>query len=243
MPRLRRLCTATAMLVGGAALVLATLLATVPAWRTVAQPGPALAEDALAAGAGLLALLLAGWLLLAVTTSVLAGLAPSGRGGVRSRLAAATAPMAMRRTVAALLGASVVGIAAAAPASAAPGRDPVAVQRVSGAAAAAGLDPGWAAPAAPAAAEPAPPSARSQVSLPAPARRPGPDADGEVVVRRGDTLWAVAARHLGSGTTAAEVAEAWPRWYAVNRVVIGPDPDHIEPGMRLHPPRTAPGGH
>ncbi|MFZ1287171.1 MAG: LysM peptidoglycan-binding domain-containing protein [Candidatus Phosphoribacter sp.] len=56
------------------------------------------------------------------------------------------------------------------------------------------------------------------------------------VVRRGDTLWDIAAAHLGSGATRAAIAEAWPRWYAANRTVIGPDPGHIEPGQRLISP-------
>lgn len=55
----------------------------------------------------------------------------------------------------------------------------------------------------------------------------------EVVVRRGDTLWDLAARHLGPEATDADVAEEWPRWYAANRDVLGEDPDLILPGQRL----------
>lgn len=62
---------------------------------------------------------------------------------------------------------------------------------------------------------------------------------GEVVVRRGDTLWDIAARHLGPGTSAAEIAEEWPRWYAANADVIGSDPDLIHPGMQLVAPGRA----
>jgi nucleoid-associated protein YgaU len=77
-----------------------------------------------------------------------------------------------------------------------------------------------------------------------PGLSPGTDAfgtphavpDGAVVVRRGDTLWDIAERHLGPGATAAEVAAAWPRWYAANRAVVGPDPGLILPGQRLVPP-------
>jgi nucleoid-associated protein YgaU len=61
----------------------------------------------------------------------------------------------------------------------------------------------------------------------------------EVVVRRGDTLWDIAARHLGPGASAAEVAAEWPRWHRVNGEVIGPRPDHILPGQRLRPPAVA----
>jgi nucleoid-associated protein YgaU len=56
------------------------------------------------------------------------------------------------------------------------------------------------------------------------------------VVRRGDTLWALAARALPAGATDAQIAAEWPRWYAANRAVVGSDPDHLEPGMRLVPP-------
>ena len=55
-------------------------------------------------------------------------------------------------------------------------------------------------------------------------------------MRRGDSLWAIAARHLGPGATDAEVAEEWPRWYAANRAVIGPDPDLVLPGQVLRAP-------
>jgi resuscitation-promoting factor RpfA len=55
----------------------------------------------------------------------------------------------------------------------------------------------------------------------------------EVVVHRGDTLWDIAARHLGEHATDQDVAEEWPRWYAVNRDLIGGDPDLIRPGQRL----------
>ena len=61
----------------------------------------------------------------------------------------------------------------------------------------------------------------------------------EVVVHRGDTLWDIAARHLGDQATDQDVAEAWPRWYAANRDVIGDDPDLLHPGQRLVVPAQA----
>jgi nucleoid-associated protein YgaU len=57
-----------------------------------------------------------------------------------------------------------------------------------------------------------------------------------VVVRRGDTLWAIAQVRLGSGTDLAATAHEVDRWYAANRDVIGADPDLIRPGQRLVPP-------
>lgn len=57
-----------------------------------------------------------------------------------------------------------------------------------------------------------------------------------VEVRRGDTLWAIAARSLPAGSTATEIAEATTRWHRVNRDVIGDDPDLIVPAQQLVPP-------
>ncbi|NEE02463.1 LysM peptidoglycan-binding domain-containing protein [Phytoactinopolyspora halotolerans] len=59
---------------------------------------------------------------------------------------------------------------------------------------------------------------------------------GTVTVKPGDTLWSLAAEHLGPGATSADVAAEWPRWYEANRSVIGPDPDIIQPGTRLNVP-------
>jgi resuscitation-promoting factor RpfA len=70
------------------------------------------------------------------------------------------------------------------------------------------------------------------------APREGAMADEAVVVRRGDTLWDIAASTLPSGASDAQIAVEWPRWYAANAAVIGANPDHIEPGMRLVPPGT-----
>ncbi|MFK5633022.1 MULTISPECIES: LysM peptidoglycan-binding domain-containing protein [unclassified Ornithinimicrobium] len=70
-----------------------------------------------------------------------------------------------------------------------------------------------------------------------------PTASGEqaVVVHRGDTLWDIAARHLGAQATDQDVAEAWPRWYAANRDLIGDDPDLVLPGQRLVVPTAGAG--
>jgi nucleoid-associated protein YgaU len=89
----------------------------------------------------------------------------------------------------------------------------------------------------------APGAAPGAAPAPRPATKPAPllgvpraVPDDSVVVRHGDTLWDIAARHLGPGATPARVAAAWPRWYAANRAVIGADPDRILPGQRLVPP-------
>ena len=79
---------------------------------------------------------------------------------------------------------------------------------------------------------------------PAPSARPLPAGTRRVavvVVRPGDSLWAIAARDLGVGAPAARVARAWPRWWAANRDVLGDAPDLIHPGTRLDaPPTTRP---
>jgi hypothetical protein len=88
--------------------------------------------------------------------------------------------------------------------------------------------PGWV---------PAAPTVRRQPSTDLLSRAPRAAApEDEVVVHRGDSLWSIAARRLGPGASDAEVAAAWPRWYAANRAVIGPDPDLVLPGQRLRVP-------
>lgn len=60
---------------------------------------------------------------------------------------------------------------------------------------------------------------------------------GESVrVEPGDSLWLIAAKRLGTGASDADVAAAWPRWYAANAQVIGDDPSLIRPGQMLHAP-------
>jgi nucleoid-associated protein YgaU len=77
------------------------------------------------------------------------------------------------------------------------------------------------------------PSAPRGIGVPATG---GPTSGAEVVVLRGDSLWSIAARHLGPDATTAQIAAEWPRWWSANRDVIGPDPDLIHPGQRLQPP-------
>jgi nucleoid-associated protein YgaU len=64
-----------------------------------------------------------------------------------------------------------------------------------------------------------------------------------VVVREGDSLWSIAARELGPAATNEAVAARWPDWYAVNRQVIGDDPDLIVPGQVLRIPPAPNGDH
>ena len=99
--------------------------------------------------------------------------------------------------------------------------------------------PGWTPPEPPSRPDRRPTGDISLVSTtPAPASGVATGESQLVVVRPGDTLWDLAARHLGPEATDADVAEAWPTWYAANRAVIGDDPDLILPGQQLRIPGT-----
>lgn len=226
--------------------------ATAGAWRDVLSPGPARLEDAVAAPAGTAAVLVTGWLAIAIAASVATAALPAraGRWSAPAALAGAISPALLRQGIAVLLGAG-TAVAAAGPALASGPEPGTCVVLAAGTrpastsdpapATAGGLDPGWlpqppgAAPE-PAGATVAEPRRQVPVRMPGPAPRPAVSDDAALVVRRGDTLWDIAARHLGPAAGIAEIAAEWPRWYAANRTVIGPDPDHLEPGQRLHAP-------
>jgi nucleoid-associated protein YgaU len=82
---------------------------------------------------------------------------------------------------------------------------------------------------------------RSGPSLPASSSRTGiaapKDDRGPAVytVRRGDSLWSIAAQILGT-EDARRIARYWPLIHRANRGVIGPNPDLIMPGQRLRLP-------
>lgn len=59
-----------------------------------------------------------------------------------------------------------------------------------------------------------------------------------MTVRRGGTLWSIAAAHLPVGADAADVDWAWRALYADNRDRLGPDPDPDPPGRRAPADRT-----
>lgn len=59
-----------------------------------------------------------------------------------------------------------------------------------------------------------------------------------VVVREGDSLWAISARHLPPDSSDAAVTDGWQRIYARNRDVVGDDPSLIRPGQRLTLPTS-----
>ena len=205
-----------------------------------------------------------GWLCLTwlATGFVLTGLAtlPRLADGMTARLAARITPAVLQRAVGLTLGLVVAAAPAAAPAASAGDRTaapaastavgPSAVLALAGAPTPELPDShlpdldrpvaslaGWTPP------RPPDPAPRQQVVEPTRLvtgrAHPQHAADDEVVVHRGDTLWQIAARHLGPDAGPAEVAAAWPRWYAANRDVIGPDPHLLLPGQQLRTPAAA----
>ncbi|MGG5171207.1 LysM peptidoglycan-binding domain-containing protein [Pseudarthrobacter sp. J1738] len=56
---------------------------------------------------------------------------------------------------------------------------------------------------------------------------------GTVAAVAGDSLWSLAARHLPAGASDAEIAAEWPRWFQLNREVVGEDPNLLLPGTVL----------
>jgi LysM domain len=179
-----------------------------------------------------------------------------------ARLAVACSPTMLRPVVAVLVAGgitmSTVGTASAVSVVAGAGASRPVISATSdvGTARPQLPDPGWSAPvdhtltgpdalASPAPTwtpvrPPAAPRRQPDVTVVAAAARRGDDV-APVVVRRGDTLWAIAARYLGPGASDADIAEQWPRWWRVNRAQIGDDPDRLLPGQVLvvpHPGAT-----
>jgi hypothetical protein len=163
--------------------------------------------------------LLAVWALFAL--SVVAASAVPGRvGACAGRTAQAVLPSSVRRAVAAAVGLSIafspVPVGAATPGPVAAG--PVAASPVA---------------ASPEISAPGPVWPTDTAGAPV---TPGPAA--QVVVAPGDCLWVIAARRLGANPSAARIATEWPRWYQVNRDLIGSDPAVLRPGAVLIAPRT-----
>lgn len=176
----------------------------------------------------LLAWLLAGWLLLGVSMTAGAHL-PGGVGRLASAAARAVVPTALRRAVELALGLTVLVGATASPAAASSATAPSAPPPP---AAAAVTDLDWGAPLPE---EPAPPAADAPPPPPARAA-PARPAQAAVLVRPGDTLWALAAQELGGAATDRAIAQRWPAWWQANRDVLGSDPDLLVPGQQLTPP-------
>ena len=192
------------------------------------------------------------WLGLALL-AVLAGSLPGTAGAIARTLADVAVPATLHRAIAGVLGIGILAAPAAALASPVPSptssassvsaapRSPL--PALSWPSASAGsaqptvATPGWPVDAKPV---PRPESATTPPAARDDRRKP-PAANESVVVRPGDSLWVIAATRLGRSASKDQVAVAWPRWYAANRVEIGSDPSLIRPGQILHTPRPAEG--
>lgn len=248
----------------GSAVLLVPVLwrITEQAGAAAALGVPVRPDEALSAVVAAAALVAVSWLAGSVLLE-LVSLLPGALGRGAARIAEVVTPRLVRRAAEALLGVGVVaGLApgtsvAARPVSVAadvaivrpplpdPGFAPL-------------PDPGWA-PTPGSAPATAPERQPGTVTPPAtapgwlptrPAVRAHPDVrvlspaprssraatPAEVVVRRGDSLWSIAATHLGRDASEAEVALAWPKWFDANREVVGDDPHLLLPGQVLRPP-------
>jgi nucleoid-associated protein YgaU len=241
--------TGGALMVGYLLVAAALLWGTTGALTAVGAPGPAEPGAVVALAAALSAWVVLTWLTVAMSAALVTA-AVAGVGSRAHAAALALAPGAARRIVSAALGLAIVGtpVAAALPADAgvasvltAADRSDQAGQQVDLATAPVPDRPAATVPAGWTPDRPVLPHRRSAHEEAAARLVTGPTraerrvAD-EVVVRRGDSLWEIAARHLGPDASAADVAVEWPRWHQANRDVIGADPDLLIPGQRLVPP-------
>jgi nucleoid-associated protein YgaU len=211
-----------AVRIGGLAsvAVIALVAAAPPSHALPALLSPSAPADPtapLVALAGLVAWTLLAWLSL-VCAVTLAGRLPGTAGRAAAGLARHMAPAAVRRLVALALGATLTtGVAGSTTAYAAPPAPRPVAASLDWPTGAATPELDWAA---------APVAARQ--------------VNGEtVVVRAGDSLWAIAAAHLPDDATVVTVAQAWPAWWEANRDAVGPDPGLIHPGLHLTPPSSS----
>lgn len=198
-------------------------------------------EEFLGLGSSIAGLCLVGWWVLSFATAVAAVLLRRSGRHNSATFAGRLSPEFMRRLVIVVLGMNLAGVPLANAASI-----PV--------------DPAWhPTVGTPAAQQEVQSPAGSPKSLPDPQWRPtAPVAEpgllaprthrgaehpttqrAAVVVAPGDSLWSIAASHLGPLATDVEVAAAWPLWHEANRSVIGHDPNVLLPGQILQTPSQA----
>jgi nucleoid-associated protein YgaU len=172
---------------------------------------PDLAISRLAAAAAWLCLC---WVVLALLLAVLAR-TPGVVGRASDAISCRVVPRALRHGLQAALGVSIVAAPVVAPSVAfADNSNPTKTWTV--------------------------PSLDRPVAHNAPSVRSVPVHTTQYVGGPGDCLWSIARDHLGPRAGDDAVAAAWPRWYAANRHVIGPDPDLLQPGQQLVAPEGAP---
>ncbi len=218
-------------------------------WRWVAEVGP---DAAAGTVAGALLWLVALWVALGL--AVTAGSRLPGRLGRLGSVAAhRLTPAALRRVVAAATSTSILlspATAFAAPSSSgvptAASSAPTATSGASTAASGTPIATPTGASSLPAVGWPTDPGPATSPRtagdpLPGTERAAAPAGAGRVRVRAGDSLWSIAGHRLGPAAPASRIQQEWPRWYAVNRQLIGADPNLIRPGTRLRiPDRSQP---
>ncbi|MGO1563009.1 hypothetical protein CZ771_05270 [Actinomycetales bacterium JB111] len=91
----------------------------------------------------------------------------------------------------------------------------------------------------PASTPPGPPTGGSTTDAAATGTPPADEPSATYVVAPGDSLWEIAAAHAEPAAGPADIAAAWPQWYAANRDAIGLDPDLVLPGTVLAIPEPA----
>ena len=88
---------------------------------------------------------------------------------------------------------------------------------------------------------PAGPVGTGRATRPVAAPAPAPS---RTTSRPGDSLWRLAEAELraasGREPSDADVAAYWPRIHATNRVLLGPDPDFLLPGVPIQLPAPDP---
>lgn len=222
----------------GVALVSLGGLLTEGLWAPAARMAVEGLVGVAASAVGLFVLL---WWIVAFCGAVAAELLARGghhRGALR---AGRFSPAFMRKLAVTVLGLQLVTAPIAQAYAAAPERTS-AVKQVQTDEEAAGYSPLWAATEAPQIFEPqwrptAPPAgAGLLVKANREAAPTGGGRTAEVVVQPGDSLWSIAARHLGPMASDAAVAKAWPQWFAANKHAIGENPDVLLPGQVLQAP-------
>lgn len=221
--------------------------------RSAARQQTLLFEDllgllALAAGLAIIA-----WWLLSLATAFASALLERSGHHTAARATGRLSPVFMRRLALAAVGVQLLGAplahadalpaaglpsgngssqsAAWAPLTGRPAALPAVYPADSGTAerpvaGGSGLHPQW---------KPRVPVVEPGLVTPVPARAPAV-VHREVPVRAGESLWTIAARELGPGASAVEIAARWPLWHQANRNVIGADPNILLPGQLLSPP-------
>lgn len=170
----------------------------------------------------------------ALLAPVLVAPAPGFEGTLVRLCAAVAAGCALWGWLGALV---VVAEALAAPAAASPARTPgvpSAVRRAVLAACGVAVSVGGPALAAPGGdAHQGLPAALAGLPFPARAMDLPARTHHVVLVRPGDSLWAITARRLSPTADDAEITAGWRALYARNRAVVGDDPSLIHPGQEL----------